>query len=75
MRAKRLEERKLSDTNDYDYYDMHPYDTRHVFTATSDHACFSLSRLYLFLHPKPCVGCVMNSFFPTRLYLWLKATA
>jgi hypothetical protein len=31
MRAKRLKERKLSDTNDYDYYDMHPCDTRHVF--------------------------------------------
>jgi hypothetical protein len=30
MRVKRLEERKLSDTNDYDYYDMHPYGTRDV---------------------------------------------
>jgi hypothetical protein len=27
MRAKRLEELRPSDTNDYDYYDMHLYDT------------------------------------------------
>jgi hypothetical protein len=75
MRAKRLEERKLSDTNDYDYYDMHPYDTRDVsYGHARSSLFFSFSVVSVFASeamPRLC----HEPFSPTRLYLWLEAIA
>jgi len=44
MKAKRLEEPKLSDTTCYDSYDMHPYDTN---DSPYDHAMFPISFFWL----------------------------